>query len=492
MPIVPRLWIPSMNQGVAMSNGDRPNLIRGLDVIARAVVAAVSTRTRVLRDRRPRRHRRNRVLCVAIAALCCIGPTGAAAGTLPIARADESQFLEFYTPPDPLPPGLPGDLIRTEPQRIVLEPSGQLGAYVATGTRIMYRGTDSRGNPVAVTGTYFEPDNPWPGKGPRPLISFATGPYGLGEQCAPSRMFSQGIHFSQGFDLMIGWEEGFVATMVARGFAVVVTDGVGMGVHQAAAPQFLNRVAAGTALLDAARAAMKLPGTSLDPHGPVAFWGWSSGGQASASAAELAPVYAPDLNVVGAWSGAPPADLQLLLPYVDGSILAGSVGPVLHGVTAAYPETEDALRSVLTDRGLHMYDWSGFICSVQLIADFAFRHVQFWFNTDPFALTASDPLKGILDAQRLGSLKPNAPVFIDHNRYDPFIPWQGGRQLAVDWCDKGADVQFWTNEQPPFLNKTATNHFLLYFVDGERGMQWIADRFNGLPTTPNCDEARNE
>jgi triacylglycerol lipase len=25
-----------------------------------------------------------------------------------------------------------------------------------------------------------------------------------------------------------------------------------------------------------------------------------------------------------------------------------------------------------------------------------------------------------------------------------------------------------------------------YFVDGERGMQWIADRFNGLPTTPNC------
>jgi triacylglycerol lipase len=83
-------------------------------------------------------------------------------------------------------------------------------------------------------------------------------------------------------------------------------------------------------------------------------------------------------------------------------------------------------------------------------------------------------------------------VFIDHNRYDPFIPWQGGHQLAIDWCDKGADVQFWTNEQPPFLNKTATNHFLALFVDGERGMQWIADRFNGLPTSPNCPEIRNE
>jgi hypothetical protein len=31
------------------------------------------------------------------------------------------------------------------------------------------------------------------------------------------------------------------------------------------------------------------------------------------------------------------------------------------------------------------------------------------------------------------------------------------------------------------------NNILPYFVDGERGMQWVADRFNGLPTTPNCD-----
>ena len=59
-----------------------------------------------------------------------------------------------------------------------LEPSGQLGAYVASGTRIMYRSTDARGNPVAVTGTYFEPDNPWPGNGPRPLISLAVATTG--------------------------------------------------------------------------------------------------------------------------------------------------------------------------------------------------------------------------------------------------------------------------------------------------------------------------
>jgi uncharacterized protein (TIGR02118 family) len=199
----------------------------------------------------------------------------------PIAGAVDRQYEEFYTPPDPLPPGQPGDLIRTEPSRLALEPSGQLGAYVGTGTRIMYRSTDAQGNPVAVTGTYIEPDVPWPGNGPRPLLAYATGPYGAGEQCAPSRLFNQGIHFSQGFDLTLNVEEGWIATMLARGFAIVVTDGVGMGIHGPQSPQWLNREAAGTAMLDAARAAMKLPDTSLDPHGPVAFWGYASGGQAS-------------------------------------------------------------------------------------------------------------------------------------------------------------------------------------------------------------------
>ncbi len=45
------------------------------------------------------------------------------------------------------------------------------------------------------------------------------------------RLMDQGIHFSQGFDLTFNYEETFLATMVARGFAVVVADGVGMGVH---------------------------------------------------------------------------------------------------------------------------------------------------------------------------------------------------------------------------------------------------------------------
>lgn len=439
------------------------------------------------RDNCRRRHGARRLTTAAtmVAAILAVVP---AVPTAPVARADDRQYEEFYTPPSPLPPGRPGDLIRTEPSRLVLEPSGQLGAYVGTGTRIMYRSTDARGKPVAVTGTYIEPDVPWPGNGPRPLLAYATGPYGAGEQCAPSRLFNQGIHFSQGFDLMFHFEEGFFATLLARGFALVVTDGVGMGIHGPESPQFLNRVAAGTALIDAARAAKKLPGTSLEPDGPVAFWGFASGGQASLSAAELASTYGPELNIVGTFADAPLTEIVESIPGIDGNYLAVLFGYLLRGIIASYPETEQIIRDVLTPRGLQTLDWSGHTCVFQGGADYAFRHLQFWFNTDLNALVSNDPFKSLLAAQRVGNIKPKGPVYISHNRWDPLLPYHAARKTAADWCAMGADVQFWTNEEPPLFNKLDINSLVPLYVDGERSMAWLADRFNGVPTTPNCDE----
>ncbi|MFZ3302026.1 MAG: lipase family protein [Mycobacterium sp.] len=420
-----------------------------------------------------------------ITAVLVLGPLLFGGGHL--ARADsgdEPQYADFYLPPDPLPPGRNGDLIRTEPSRLVLEPSGQLGAIMATGTRIMYRSNDTRGNPIAVTGTYFEPYNDWPGKGPRPLISYAPGTQGQGNQCAPSRMFNQGIHYSGGWDIMFNYEELFVATMVARGFAIVMTDYEGLGTSSM--HTYVGRVAEGQAVLDAARAAMRLPGTSLNPQGPVAFWGYSQGGGATASAAELASSYAPELHIVGTYAGAPPADLRELFPYADGSVLVGVVGYALNSVMAAYPEAADAIRSKMTPRGLAMLESVSRQCVGQTLIDFMFRHLQPYFTEDIYQLVDHEPFKSLFDQQRIGRYKPDAPVLIDSNRYDPLVPWTAANQLGRDWCGRGANVEFRTNEEPPFLNKLIINHALPMLVDGEPAMKWIAARFNGEPTTPNC------
>jgi hypothetical protein len=399
---------------------------------------------------------------------------------------NEDAYQEFYTPPDPLPPGAPGDLIRTEPSRLVLEPSGQLGMIMADATRIMYRSTDVHGNPMAVTGTYFEPYNDWPGRGPRPLIVYGPGTQGQGDQCAPSRQFNQGIHWRPFLDLAFNYEELFVSTMVARGFAIVMTDYQGLGTP--GLHTYVARVPQADAMLDAARAAKKLPDTSLNPDGPLAFWGYSQGGGAAAAAAELASSYAPELNVVGTYAGAPPADLKELFPYADGSVLVGAVGYALNSVMTAYPEHADAIRSKLTPRGEDMLFKVADQCIAETLAKFMFRHLQPYFTEDIFQLVNEEPFSSLFDEQRLGRFKPNAPVMILSNRFDPLVPWTGANQLGRDWCAQGADVEFWTNEEPPFLNKAIINHALPMLVDGERAMQWVADRFNGVPTTPNCGE----
>jgi triacylglycerol lipase len=99
-----------------------------------------------------------------------------------------------------------------------------------------------------------------------------------------------------------------------------------------------------------------------------------------------------------------------------------------------------------------------------------------------------DPFKSILAAQRIGNLKPKGPVYITHNRWDSFAPYASARQTAADWCAMGADVTFWTNEQPPLFNKLDINNLIAPYIDGERSIAWVTDRFNGVPTTPNCDE----
>lgn len=397
----------------------------------------------------------------------------------------DCQYRPFYTPPTPLPEGDPGDVIRTEPSRIALDPAAH-GKYSGTGTRIMYRSTDGRGQPLAVSGTYIEPDRPWPGAGPRPLIAFAPWGQGLGDQCAISRLLSEGgLHYGGFLDFVFYFEAGFIATMLDRGFALVITDYQGTGTY--GPPTAGIRIPTAHAVIDAARAAKRLPSTSLEPAGPVAFWGYGPGGTGAGAAVEMAPTYAPELDVVGAWVGAPIADPAMSLDHADGSMLVATMGYAMNAFIAAFPEAEQNLRQTLTVRGADFMAKTRYECIDEVMLKFGFRHLQPYFNQDIHQMFGNEPMKSALAAQRLGSLKPAAPVMIDVNRFDPLIPWAGARQLAADWCAQGADLELWINQQPPFLNKTAANTMLTYFVEGERGIKWITDRFNGLPTSPNCD-----
>jgi hypothetical protein len=401
----------------------------------------------------------------------------------PVARGDNGYHGDFYLPPNPLPPGAPGDVIRTEPSDIHIADDFP-DALGVKAIRILYRSTNTHDQPVAVSGTYLQPAAPWPGPGPRPLISFAVGTHGQGDQCAPSRLINVYLYHSRPLDVFLEYELLLIQRMIKRGWAVVVTDYIGLGtpgVHT-----YTVRADEGHAVLDAARAAYQLPDTGLDTHGPLALYGYSQGGGATAAAAELASTYAPELDISGTYAGAPPADLAAELPSLDGSLTAGILGYVINAAIAAYPEYADAIHQALTPDGEDLIAKTQNQCLGETIANFMFRHVSRYLAVDPETAITTEPFRTIFDQQRIGRLKPVAPVLISSNRYDPLVPYVPAVQLGRDWCALGADVQFNTNEEPPLFNKLILNHALPIVVDAPWVLDWVADRLDGLPTSPNC------
>jgi hypothetical protein len=181
----------------------------------------------------------------------------------------------------------PGVLLEQRPTTVFI---GPFPAPVKAW-HLGYRSTSATGEPNAVSGTLLVPPTPWPRGGPRPLITYAVGTHGLGDQCAPSNLLAHGVEN----------ESALLAQALTRGWAVVVTDYEGLGTpgpHTYAVGQ-----SEGRAVLDAARAAARVPGAGLSPAGPVGVFGYSQGGQAAAWAAELQATYAPSLNVVGVAAG---------------------------------------------------------------------------------------------------------------------------------------------------------------------------------------------
>jgi hypothetical protein len=69
-------------------------------------------------------------------------------------------------------------------------------------------------------------------------------------------------------------------------------------------------IAEGRAVLDALRAATRVPGAGLQPSAPMAIEGYSQGGGAADWAAQLHPTYAPELHLAGVAGGGTPANLQ--------------------------------------------------------------------------------------------------------------------------------------------------------------------------------------
>ncbi|WP_016909409.1 lipase family protein [Streptomyces xiaopingdaonensis] len=429
-----------------------------------------------------------RAWAVALAAALCVGASAApAAAVAPQEVSRGVEIPEFYDPPSELPDEN-GALVRTEPLPLGISFPGLDGKPLpGEATRLMYKSTDAGGGPVGVTGAYIEPSKAWKGEGPRPLIAVASGTMGQGDQCAPSLALQHPLTIGKG-TISVGYEDLAIYRLLSAGIAVVVTDYPGLGATDRL-HTYVNRLDEGHAVLDAVRAARHLEGTSLTPESRIGLYGYSQGGGATAAASELQPDYAPDIELAGTYSGAPPADLTEVMQGIDGSSLAGALGWSINGFVQTEPELGEIVDAHINDDGAEALEDLSTMCIGDALFGYGFSKSSSW-TKDGSSLSdivADEPkLQSFLDEQLIGKSKPAGPVRLATGVKDDIVPHGQARTLAESWCAKDADVEYVPVPGPNIGDKLGGNHILPLLTDQGSAISWLKDRVSGKPSESNC------
>jgi len=290
--------------------------------------------------RRPRAGRGLALLltCAGLTAAVAL-PTGTSAATpapsTTVAPANGGESVvsgalaSFYRPPSPLPSAPAGAVIRSQPLPVDRSLPAGTRAY-----RILYHSTSSSGGDLAESGVVVVPAGRPPAGG-FPIVSWAHGTTGVASGCAPSVTGTSTLPY--------------LSALVRSGDIVAATDYRGLG----APGQHPYLVGSSEAedVLDAARAARALVGR--DASDRVAVLGFSQGGQAALFAGELAPDYAPDLNLDAVAAVAPVTSVLELAPSGDAPPPSGQsafTAMVLYAWAKHYRSF--GLQRVLTQAGL--------------------------------------------------------------------------------------------------------------------------------------------
>ncbi|MFI6167402.1 lipase family protein [Nocardia sp. NPDC051052] len=357
----------------------------------------------------------------------------------------------FYVPPPGFESQGPGTVLASRPGG-----TGVTGVPL-TSTELLIRSNDAKGKPVPVVATLLTPATPWTGQGPRPLVTLNPAIDSLGNQCAPSyelRMVSSKLWMAQ--------------IPLSKGFAVLVPD------HQGPRQAYAAGLMAGHAVLDSIRAAVRTPELGLRPEAPTAITGYSGGAIASAWAAQLAPTYAPELNLVGVAFGGVPADFDMLIHTMNGRDLASGIFlAATLGLAREYPE----MLGLMNDNGWRLARIGKDFCmaheeSVGMVAPIPVQAL-----TDVPAPTELPLIRQILAENRLGAMPPTIPVFMYHGLNEWWVPLAGAENLYQDWCRGGTQVDFQV-----YLGE----HFIVSTSGVPGAYAWIEDRFAGKPVNRGC------
>lgn len=387
--------------------------------------------------------------------------TAASSSPLP---PDQDPFYSYSGPPQP-----PGTVLHSRSTNLALAPGS---STPVTAEQLLYATTDQLGNPAVTVTTVLVPT-------PVPLVphivDYLSFYDGLTSLCDPSYTLAGGDPQSSTYEQEAEEEELLISWYLSQGDIVTVPDFEGTGLHWMAGAE------SGYGALDAIRATESYLG--LGPSTKVGLSGYSGGSVAADWAAELAPTYAPKLNLVGVAMGGIPVNYIHMFDYINGSSeYSVAIPAMLIGLTRAY---DVSLDQYLTSSGISVERQIENTC---LASDFG-NYTSTLSGTldDPNALTDGSEIETILAQQTMGSISskavhPREPLLMgvgnSDGTGDGAMVAADVEALARQYCQEGVPVEF--QQYPGAPHEEAAALF-----EPQTG-PFLQDRLAGAPFVSDC------
>lgn len=311
----------------------------------------------------------------------------------------------------------------------------------------------------------------------------------MGDACAPSRdNLFLASYDTQHNAVGLNYEAMSFTSALEHGYRVVVTDYIGMGTP--GLHTYAIHTEEGRALIDAARAALSLAGAPAND--PVGFFGYSQGGGSAASAAERVGTYAPEINLKGTYSGAPPAAPLAITAPIEQTIMSPTAGMNSVAIAARSPEAKRLMdEKVFNDRGKEYQESLANSCLLDSVAKWGTVDTRSLTKTgETFAqvLTHEPELSKYYAMPAVGKKPLNAPMMVLASVNDDVIPFGQARDMAASYCRQGGTVKFVADQTPPLAKGTGMNHSVAMMTHEGEAIEHLGYRFQDLTPPTSCSD----
>ncbi|MFT4085843.1 MAG: lipase family protein [Gordonia sp. (in: high G+C Gram-positive bacteria)] len=323
------------------------------------------------------------------------------------------------------PIGAPGTLLAKQPldPAVSLPEAGQ--AY-----RILYATRDVHGRPAVSTAAIFLPKSKAPAGG-YPMIAWAHGTTGLGDDCTPSALPRSDR------------DAAYLGHWLNQGYAIVATDYSGLGTP--GVMNYLSGVSEANSVVDSVIAARH---TGLPLSRKWAIVGQSQGAGAALNAARRATSLSrgSGLDYRGVVATGTPANIEQIVmlagpsfpPVALPASLNAYAAYILAGFNAARPDKH--VTSVLTPRGRQVLKKAETLCYGDMADAVKGERVSGWFSRPLSSVPGIQ--SALVDYMSTPYSGYDRPIFLGQGLLDTDVPVPSAGSLYAQMLAAGQPVEF--------------------------------------------------